>query len=301
MEFIVETKALNYCFKRNQAILKNLSIQVPKGAIYGFLGPNGAGKTTSLRILLGLLKHSDGLVTVFGKDHLKHRVANLQKMGSLIEQPSLYLHLSGRENLEIYRRIFSLEKSRVDEVLELVDLASAQKKKAKAYSLGMKQRLSIAIALLHNPELLILDEPTNGLDPSGIIDMRNLLVKLNKEQGITIIISSHILVEVERIITHLGIIREGELVFQGSKEALGKITKEKSKHFLRTDENEKVQSFLHQKGFISEKLDNILILPFENDEQTANINALLIQNGFKIFESSCQNMDLEKVFLQLTA
>ncbi|MFN6086771.1 MAG: ABC transporter ATP-binding protein, partial [Fluviicola sp.] len=202
----IEIRQLNHQFDKQNKILHDLSISVPKGSIYGFLGPNGAGKTTTLRLVLGLLKRQNGSIKVFEKEMSSNRINNLKNIGSLIEMPSLYGHLNARENLEIYRKLYNLSKERVQEVLEIVDLAKTGKKKVKGFSLGMKQRLSIAIALLHSPELLILDEPTNGLDPNGIIEMRNLLKKLNEENGTTILISSHLLPEIEKIASHVGII-----------------------------------------------------------------------------------------------
>ena len=196
---VIQTSNLNFSFRNGTKTLDNINLLVPQGSVYGFLGPNGAGKTTTLRLLLGLLKNQQGKLEIFGKEFSSHRIEILKRLGSLIEQPSLYLHLTARENLEIYRMIYKVEKERIPEVLKVVGLDNTGKKKAKQFSLGMKQRLSIAIALLHKPELLILDEPTNGLDPNGIIETRELIKKLNKEHGTTVIVSSHILNEVERI------------------------------------------------------------------------------------------------------
>ncbi|RYF94725.1 MAG: ATP-binding cassette domain-containing protein, partial [Chitinophagaceae bacterium] len=200
---IIETNNLDFSFGAGQKILQDLSLAVPQGSIYGFLGPNGAGKTTTIRLLLGLLKVQSGTIRLFGKDFGKNRLEVLRRIGSLIEQPSLYMHLTGKENLEVFRLSYQCNKKRIGEVLELVGLQKAAHKKAKAYSLGMKQRLAIAISLLHEPELLILDEPTNGLDPTGIIETRELIRKLNKESGKTIIVSSHMLAEVEKMATHV--------------------------------------------------------------------------------------------------
>src|SRR5687768_12450469 len=184
---LIETKALSYNFNNGVKTLDNINLQVAGGSIYGFLGPNGAGKTTTLRLLLGLLKKQQGGITLFGKDVQQHRMDILRRLGTLIEQPSLYLHLTGKENLQIFRLTYQCSKSRIDEVLQLVRLQQAANKKVKAYSLGMKQRLAIAIALLHDPEILILDEPTNGLDPNGIIETRELIKELNRNHGKTIL------------------------------------------------------------------------------------------------------------------
>src|SRR5215217_3036739 len=210
---VIKTTALNYRFSKTQKTLDDINLVVEKGSIYGFLGPNGAGKTTTLRLLLGLLKNQSGQIEIFGADFSKNRIGILKRTGSLIEQPSLYGHLTAVENLEVYRKLYGASKSRLTEVLKLVGLEGTGFKKAKQFSLGMKQRLAIAVALLPNPELLLLDEPTNGLDPNGIIEIRELIKSLNKEHGVTVLVSSHILAEVEKMATHVGIIHKGKLVF----------------------------------------------------------------------------------------
>ena len=166
---VIQTTNLNFSFSNGAKTLQDVHLFVPKGSVYGFLGPNGAGKTTTLRLLLGLLKNQQGRLEIFGKEFAAYRIEILKRLGSLIEQPSLYLHLTAKENLDIYRLIYKVDKNRINEVLKLVGLEYTGKKKAKQFSLGMKQRLSIAIALLHQPELLILDEPTNGRTNKFII------------------------------------------------------------------------------------------------------------------------------------
>lgn len=211
---IVHIEGLTHRFGY-QTALDNISLSIPKASIYGFLGANGAGKTTTLRLLLGLIKKQKGKITLFENDLMANRISMLKKIGSLIEQPSLYSHLSGKENLHVFGLAYPCSRKRIDETIKTVGLTAEADKKVKAYSLGMKQRLAIAIALLHDPELLILDEPTNGLDPNGIIDVRNLIKKLNSE-GRTIIVSSHLLSEVEKVATHVGIIHNGKIVFEGT-------------------------------------------------------------------------------------
>lgn len=174
-KYAIETVDLNFKFG-NQVVIKNLSLQVPKGSIYGFLGPNGAGKTTTIKILLNLLKSPADKVFVFGKEINHNRIAILKKVGALVEQPAIYGHLSGRENLINRCILLGISKRKAAEMLQLVDLTAAANKKAKEYSLGMKQRLGIALALISDPEMLLLDEPTNGLDPNGIIEIRNLML-----------------------------------------------------------------------------------------------------------------------------
>jgi ABC-type multidrug transport system ATPase subunit len=177
----IETKDLSYKFSENETVLDKINLCVPEGSIYGFLGPNGAGKTTTLRLVLGLLKKQIGFISIFNKAFDEHRIEILQNTGSLIESPSIYAHLTAAENLNLLQKVYQCPKERINEVLEIVGLLHTGKKKAGKFSLGMKQRLSIAIALLHNPSLLILDEPTNGLDPNGILEVRELLKK-NKQR-----------------------------------------------------------------------------------------------------------------------
>jgi ABC-2 type transport system ATP-binding protein len=179
---VIRTEDISFNFG-NQQILTALSLRVPEGSIYGFLGPNGAGKTTTIKLLLNLLKTSRGSIHIFEKDIKKHRISILSQIGSLIEQPAIYAHLSGRENLRNRALLLNVSRNRVEDMLTLVQLQDAASKKAGNYSLGMKQRLGIALALLTDPRLLILDEPTNGLDPNGIIEVRELLIRLVKEQG----------------------------------------------------------------------------------------------------------------------
>lgn len=207
---------LSHRFDNHHLILNNINMTIEEGSIYGFLGPNGAGKTTTLKLILGLLKKQTGDIHLFGKPMEEHRLENLKKMGSLIEMPSIYSHLTAKENLLIWQKIYRTPVSRIPEVLELTGLSQTGTKKAGNFSLGMKQRLGIAVALLHRPPLLILDEPTNGLDPNGIVEIRELLKHLNQQHGITILISSHLLAEVEKVATHIGIIHQGVMRFEGA-------------------------------------------------------------------------------------
>jgi len=201
-------------------VLDRIGLRVPAGSIYGFLGPNGAGKTTTLRLVLGLLRKQSGRIEVFGKAFETDRLGILGRTGSLIESPSLYASLTAEENLRVWQKVYRCPEKRIDEVLVLTGLAETGRKRAGRFSLGMKQRLAIAIALLNDPALLILDEPTNGLDPEGIVAMRELFRMLNRERQVTILISSHLLGEMEKLITHAGIIHKGRLLFQGSLEEL---------------------------------------------------------------------------------
>ncbi len=297
---IIKTTALNYHFSRQQKTLDNINLMVEKGSIYGFLGPNGAGKTTTLRLLLGLLKNQEGKIEVFGEDLDQNRMGILKRLGSLIEQPSLYGHLTAKENLEVYCRIYRADKSRMDEALQLVGLEHTGKKKARQFSLGMKQRLSIAIALLHQPELLILDEPTNGLDPNGIIETRELIKRLNKEFGVTILVSSHILAEVEKMATHVGIIHRGRLLFQGPLSELQQLKREQSFVHINTSNNEQAFALL-QNTFAVERVNGHLVIPFESNAATAATNRLLHNHHIDVYLLQPQQNDLEQLFIDITS
>jgi lantibiotic protection ABC transporter, ATP-binding subunit len=209
--YILETKELTKKFGRQKAV-DNLSLQIEKNSVYGLLGPNGAGKSTTLKMITGMLHKTSGEILFEDKPWSR---ANLEKIGALIEMPPLYDNLTAWENLKVRTLLLGLPDSRIKEVLEIVDLKNTGKKKSGQFSIGMKQRLGIAIALLNHPRLLILDEPTNGLDPLGIQELRDL-IKSFPEQGITVILSSHILAEVEQIADHIGIINNGRLEYQNA-------------------------------------------------------------------------------------
>lgn len=220
MKFIVETRGLGKEYGK-KAVVRDLDLKVPKACVYGFMGPNGAGKSTTMKMLLGLIKSSSGEVTVDGKVmNGKNRIEILKETGSLIESPSYYGHLSGRENLEIVKTLKQVPEQEIDQVLKLVRMERQQDKKVREYSLGMKQRLGLAQALLGHPKLLLLDEPTNGLDPAGIQEMRELICQLPEKMGITVLVSSHLLSEMDQMADYVGIIHHGQLIFQDKLEAL---------------------------------------------------------------------------------
>ena len=214
-EFVIETR--NLCKKGNGKYrVKNLDLKVPKGVVYGFLGPNGAGKTTTMKLLLGLIHPDSGQILLFEEPMTpKNRTRLNQLTGSLIESPGFYAHLSGQENLEIIAKYRNLDTKAMEEALKAVRLYERKDDKVKNYSLGMKQRLGIAMALMGKPSVIILDEPTNGLDPAGIQEIRKLIKSLPRTFGTTVLISSHLLSEIEQMADYVGIIRNGELVYQG--------------------------------------------------------------------------------------
>ncbi|MDP9048488.1 MAG: ABC transporter ATP-binding protein [Bacteroidota bacterium] len=295
---VISTEGLTFNFG-DQTVVRSLSLQVPEGSIYGFLGPNGAGKTTTIKLLLNLLQTQEGSIHVFEQELQKNRINILSQIGSLIEQPAIYHHLSGKENLLNRALLLQIPAKRVDEMLDLVHLTEAAHKKAGQYSLGMKQRLGIALALLSDPKLLILDEPTNGLDPNGIIEVRELLIKLVTKHQKTVFISSHLLAEVERMATHVGIIHHGELLFQGS---IGEL-ESRSKPLVQVEAKNVADAanFLKRNDFtVIDVNENHLFVPYISKQQMGEMNALLNQNGYTIFSINKQQKDLEKLFLDIT-
>ncbi|WP_113651663.1 ABC transporter ATP-binding protein [Pedobacter namyangjuensis] len=297
--FAIETVGLNYHFG-NQTVVKDLSLQVPKGSIYGFLGPNGAGKTTTIKILLNLLQSPTDQVFVFGKELNANRIASLKRMGALVEQPAIYAHLTGKENLVNRCMLLGINKNKSNEMLSLVGLVEAANKKAGKYSLGMKQRLGIALALIGDPELLLLDEPTNGLDPNGIIEIRNLMIELVTKHGKTILVSSHLLAEIERTATHVGIINKGQLLFQGTIGDLQSLSKPLVK--IEADDLALAQNILATAG--AEVLQNdgkSISIVYKGKEDMGILNSTLVQNGVTVYSLAQERKDLENLFLDITS
>lgn len=297
----IEIRGLKYSYGKNDNILKGIDLSVPKGSIFGLLGKNGAGKTTTLRLALGLIKMQEGDIQILGKSIGKSRIELLQNVGSLIESPSFYAHLSATENLRILQLVYGCPESRIGEVLNLVGLADTGKKKVGQFSLGMKQRLSIAIALLHNPELLILDEPTNGLDPNGIVEMRELLKKLNEENGVTIVISSHLLAEIEKIISHLAIIDHGAVVFQGKYSELKDLKQKNTTVIIETGDVERSKEIIKELGFPEAKeVAGGIQLEGADKKELAAINKQLVSRGIDVYQLKFLEHDLESIFINLT-
>lgn len=298
--YSIEAIGLSHHFANGDLALDNITLRVREGSIYGFLGPNGAGKTTTLRLLLGLLKKQKGEIRVLGKSFDEHRLEILQNIGSLIESPSIYSHLTAIENLIIWQKIYQCSKNRIPEVLRLVGLANTGRKKAGQFSLGMKQRLGIAAALLHNPTLLILDEPTNGLDPGGIIEMRELLRNLNKNEGITIIISSHLLPEIEKLVTNIGIINKGKMLFEGSLNELMRRQQEASYLAFETNNNTTALQIIQNHHFSGEIRQEKILLPHLPKLSVAHINQALVEHNIDVYSIASVQNDLESIFINLT-
>ena len=298
MADIVQTRGL--CKQYGKVLRVNhLDLQVPEGAIYGFLGPNGAGKSTTLKMILGLVLPTAGSISVFGKEVNGHnRLDMLKQVGSLIESPSYYGHLTGEENLKVVQTLRGVPEKDVYEVLEIVRLEGQRSKKVAHYSLGMKQRLGLAAALLGFPRLLILDEPTNGLDPAGIQEMRELICSLPARFGMTVLVSSHLLSEIDQMADHVGIIREGELVFQDTLETLHR----HSRHnlALRTGDNEGALKLLHQNRVPCAQEEDYILLPRLDDPDAAKLIRYLIGHGVDVLRLEERQKSLEDIFLELT-
>jgi ABC-2 type transport system ATP-binding protein len=279
--------------------VKDLDLSVPEGAVYGFLGPNGAGKSTTLKMILGLAKPTAGKIAVFGRQvDRRSRLSILKDIGSLIESPSYYGHLTGRENLRIIQTLRNVPENNIDEVLRIVRLDNQKDKKVGQYSLGMKQRLGLACAMLGNPKLLILDEPTNGLDPAGIQEMRELICSLPGQYGMTVVVSSHLLGEIDQMATNVGIISRGELVYQDSLSVLHE--RSRKSIAIRTLNNPAACKLLKEKGIAYETCDDYMLLPELNDSLLAGYTSLLCENRIGVVRIEERQKSLEDLFLELT-
>jgi ABC-2 type transport system ATP-binding protein len=251
-------------------------------------------------LLLGLLPNYNGNIKLFGGSLPDNREKILADTGCLIEQPSLYEHLSGLDNLEITRRIRNVKKSQIDKVIMLVDLKAASRKKVKEYSLGMKQRLGLAIALLSDPALLILDEPVNGLDPNGIIEIRTLLLRLNKEFGVTIFLSSHLLSEVDKIVSHLGVLNHGKLVFQGLYSKVKTLQQQSATIQINTNNNQKALEILRPMFNPTVGPETFITINYQNEQQVAAACRLLVEENIDVYRVQLEKNDLENIFLEIT-
>jgi ABC-2 type transport system ATP-binding protein len=295
----IETTQLSKRF-RDVTAVDAIDLAVPERSVYGFLGPNGAGKTTTIRLLLGLLRPSGGSARIFGHDVTRERLAALRSVGAIVETPSLYDHLSGRANLEIACTILGLPSQEIDRTLELVGLAEAQRRRVGGYSLGMRQRLALARALLGSPKLLLLDEPTNGLDPDGIQEMRGFIRSLPERTGATVLLSSHLLSEVEQTATHVGMMSRGRLVVQDSLAGLLGAGDELID--VEVDAPDRAAAVLAAAGSAAEAPAGaglrLRVGQGENArERAAAVNALLVSAGLKVFRLAPRSRRLEDVYM----
>lgn len=295
---LIETHNLTKQFSRVRCV-NALHMQVPQGAVYGFLGPNGAGKSTTLKMILGLSRPTAGSITLFHMEvNEKNRIRLLKDTGSLIESPSYYGHLTGEENLHILQTLKGCPAENIDEVLEIVRLNDARGKKVAHYSLGMKQRLGLAAALLGFPKLLILDEPTNGLDPAGIQEMRKLIRSLPSAYGITVVVSSHLLSEIDQMADHVGIISKGNLVYQNTLDALHSHARQQIA--LRTDHPDATSALLRENGINAKREDDYLLFPLTDDSHIAHLCRCLVEQNIALYRIEKRETSLEDIFLSLT-
>ena len=294
-DLLIETSGLTKRYGARITAVADLDLTVRRGEVYGFLGPNGAGKTTTLRMLLGLIRPTSGTAQVLGREPGDHE--GLQRIGALVESPAFYPHLSGRDNLHAIASYAGISQAGVDEALEAVELTGWAEDKVRKYSLGMKQRLGVAAALLKDPELLILDEPTNGLDPRGMADVRGIIRKVG-QSGKTVLLSSHLLGEVEQICDRVGIVREGRMIAEAPVEELrgreGLIIRvEPLEEALRTAQT--------LRGVDKAWVDGGKLRLLTDPGRAAEINAGLVRAALQVSELRPVERSLEEVFLQLTA
>lgn len=283
-------------------ILSDITLEVKEGEIFGFLGPNGSGKTTTIKLILGLLRMESGEISICGHDNVKEFEDAMRCVGGIIENPEMYKYLTGRENLEQYLRMYpELPAKRIDEVVSLVRMESRIDDKISKYSLGMRQRLGIAQAVLHHPKLLILDEPTNGLDPAGIKELRDVLKKLSREEGVAVFVSSHMLSELQLMCDRVGIIDRGVTVGFRSLDAEGMIEESDVSHYtLETPDGEQSLALLAKSSLCTDaKYDGALSFDTLHDN-VPEIMALLCREGVRVYGLTRQKKSLEDTFLEMT-
>jgi ABC-2 type transport system ATP-binding protein len=297
-EIVLRTRNLTKQYKQ-RTVVNDLNLDIRRGEIYGFLGPNGAGKTTTIRMILGLITPTSGSVEILGSDTLAHRSEVLPRVGALIETPALYRYMSGRDNLLAFSKALGgVSAKRIDEVLAIVSLTERQRDKVRTYSLGMRQRLGIAVALLQDPDVLILDEPANGLDPAGIVEMRDFMHRLASE-GKTILMSSHLLSEVQQICSRVAIINFGKLITETTVKDL---TTGKGEFTVKIERAAEVLALLKRQAWgQSARLneEGNIVVPSPNGHGR-ELNSFLAQSGYVADELSSTKYDLEEIFLRLT-
>ena len=298
MDMIVKTTGLSKQYQGRLRV-KQVNLAVPKGKIYGFLGPDGAGKSTTLKMLLGLVQPTAGEIALFGASvERQNRLKLLRQVGALIESPSYYGHLTGEENLQILQKLRNVPERNVREVLKIVRLEEHRDKTVNHYSLGMKQRLGLAGALLAFPQLLILDEPTNGLDPAGIQELRELICSLPQRYGMTVLLSSHLLSEIDQMADVVGIIREGSLIFQGPLVELHAMGHRQLA--LRTDDNSRAADLLKYRNIPVQQNGQWLLLPAMDDDMVAVCGQFLLEQRIHLLRLEERQKSLEDIFLDLT-
>jgi ABC-2 type transport system ATP-binding protein len=295
----IEIDSVSYVYPRSSSGVADISLSVGPGTIYGLLGENGAGKTTLMRLMIGLIRPDSGSVRCFGHDLRERRRETLAAIGSLIEMPSLYAHLTAREHLRVFAAYTGAAPEAVERALVLTGIADIANRVVRRFSLGMKQRLALATALLHDPPVLILDEPTNGLDPSGIASMRDLVRRLASEFGKTVIVSSHLLAEVEKTATRIGILHRGRMHFEGTAEDLSRRLGPRSGLLLRTASPEAAANSLRLAGLACRTDPTGLIVEAAGDADAATAIRTLSGAGIDIYEATREAASLEQDYLSL--
>lgn len=296
MEYVIETKNLTKKYG-NSTVVDNINLHVPKGKIYGLLGRNGAGKTTTMKMMLNLIKVTNGNINLFGEDFRNNNL--YKKIGSIIETPGFYQNLTARDNLNILAKLHgNISKKEIQEALEIVGLHTEEKKTFSNFSLGMKQRLGIAAAIMHNPDLLILDEPINGLDPIGISEIRSFLLRLSREKGVTIFISSHVLSEIEQIADVIGVMNNGKLIEEVNILEL----QDKLKHYIEitVSDTKSAEKILKDNFSIKDYsiIDNNIYI-YDSNKSISDINRSLVQNGISVTKLNPCKETLEAYFENL--
>lgn len=298
---VLEIKNVSKSFWRTK-IIDNLTFSVNSGEIFGFLGPNGAGKTTTMKMVLGLIPFSEGDICINGYSIKKDFEKAMQNVGGIVENPDLYEYMTGYENLKLVARIYKVDKKRIDEIVDIVGLKEKIKLKVKKYSLGMKQRMSVALALIRNPKLLVLDEPTNGLDPVAIHELRDLLKDLAHNRGVCVFVSSHLLSEVELMCDRVGILDKGRLI---KIEDLKNIIEIKDKndneaiYKIITNDNKRAKDILVNNGYSVKDEKEALEVSIKKDKIDLLIN-IMLSNGITVYEFSIKKATLEEEYLNVT-
>lgn len=292
---IIEVKNLNKSFGKKK-VLNNVSLSVSEGEIVGFIGPNGAGKTTTIKLILGLQKIDSGTVVINGYDIVKDFKKAIEKVGAIVESPDLYMYLSGLDNLKMIASMYNgIDSKKIDEIVKLVGLENRIKDKVSKYSLGMRQRLGIAASLIHSPNVLILDEPTNGLDPEGIKELRSLLKKLAKKEKMGVLISSHNLSELESFCTDVCLIKNGEILTTASIEEIRKA--DKSSYLFKLDKTTGLEDLLSKDDKV---INDTLVKMFIDEEDVPDMMLKLFKEGYKIYEVKRDTLTLEEAFISKT-
>ena len=302
MTAAIETRGLTRRFGRHLAV-DGVSMTVPEGAVYGFLGRNGAGKTTTLKMLLGLIRPTGGVALIDGVDVARDRIGAARKVGALLEAHGFYVNLTGRENLDLTRTLLGLSATEIDRVLEVVDMTANGRRRVADYSLGMRQRLGLARAMLGAPKVLILDEPTNGLDPDGIADMRRFLRALPERTGATVLLSSHLLGEIEQTATHVGIVSDGKLVLEGE---LARLKADLAPEIaMRVDDAIRAAAVLRTHDLTLVEEGDALVARLrpgdDHDALSAGLNRALVDAGVAVFAIGPRARSLEGIYRQASA